>query len=212
VADLADVVSLQLYPEAGAGPERVPELLAAVRESLRLQGVPADKPIWNTEINYGLQGGEPATPASPERQRANVATTYLLNASGGISRVYWYSWDLHTIADTDMVTADNVTLSPGGEAFTTVERWMFGSRVESCGQVGGGTWMCVLQRPDGVARVYWNPRRQGMVRTAFDATSAETLGQPAREVPLGGTTFEVGELPVLVVSDASGNSSLPPRL
>ena len=119
VADLADVLSLQLYPEAGAGPERGPELLAAARESLRLQGVPDDKPIWNTEINYGLQGGEPAAPAPPEQQQANVATTYLLNAAGGIGRVYWYSWDLHTIADTDMVTADNDTLTPGGEAFTT---------------------------------------------------------------------------------------------
>ncbi len=113
VADLTDVLSLQLYPEAGAGPERGLELLAAARESLRLQGVPDDKPIWNTEINYGLQGGEPAAPAPPEQQQANVATTYLLNAAGGIARVYWYSWDLHTIADTDMVAADNDTLTPG---------------------------------------------------------------------------------------------------
>jgi hypothetical protein len=50
------------------------------------------------------------------------------------------------------------------------------------------------------------------VRTAFGATSAETLGSPATELPLGGSTLEVGPLPVLVTSDSSGISDLPPRL
>ena len=78
------------------GPERSLELLDAARGILARAGVAADKPIWDTEINYGLQGGEPATPATPEQQQANVALTYLLNAAGGIGRVYWYAWDLHT--------------------------------------------------------------------------------------------------------------------
>ena len=212
VADLVDVVSLQLYPEVGAGPVRTDELLVAARAALALQGVAADKPIWNTEVNYGLQGGEPATPAPPQQQQANVALTYLLSAAGGIGRVYWYAWDLHTIADTDLLAADNATLTPGGTAFGTVQRWLLGSKVESCGKVGGGTWMCVLQRPQGPARVYWNPRREAQVRTAFDATTEETLGEDAREVPFGGTTFTVGATPVLVTSDTSGHSALPPRI
>ena len=167
VADLADVLSLQLYPEAGAGPERGLELLAAARESLRLQGVPDDKPIWNTEINYGLQGGEPTAPAPPEQQQANVATTYLLNAAGGIGRVYWYSWDLHTIADTDMVAADNDTLTPGGEAFATVQRWLLGSTVDSCTRANA-LRVCTLTTPRGPATVYWNPRGEVPVRTGFE--------------------------------------------
>jgi polysaccharide biosynthesis protein PslG len=103
VADLVDVVSLQLYPEVDAGPERSLELLDAARGILARAGVAADKPIWDTEVNYGLQGGEVATPASTEQQQANVALTYLINAAGGIGRVYWYAWDLHAIADTDLV-------------------------------------------------------------------------------------------------------------
>jgi hypothetical protein len=199
VADLTDVLSLQLYPEAGAGPERAPELLADARETLDLVGVPADKPIWDTEINYGLRGGEPATPASPKRQRANVATTYLLNAGSGIGRVYWYSWDLHTIADTDMVKADNDTLSAGGEAFTEVQRWLLGSTVDSCTQADK-VQTCTLTTPRGPARVYWSPGGQGTVSTGFAARAAEELGQPASPLPLGGTTMQVGELPVLVTT------------
>jgi hypothetical protein len=212
VADLVDVVSLQLYPEVGAGPERTGELLVAARAALALQGVAADKPIWNTEVNYGLQGGEPTKPAPPERQQANVALTYLLSAAGGIGRVYWYAWDLHTIADTDLLAADNATVSPAGTAFDTVQRWLLGSKVERCDTAVDGTRVCQLQRPEGPARVYWNPRQKTEVRTAFDATTAEILGAAAREVPFGGTTFTVGATPVLVTSDASGHSSLPPRI
>jgi len=210
VGELVDVVSLQLYPEVGEGPERMPPLLTEARRILELQGVPGDKPVWNTEINYGLQGGVPATPASPERQQANVAKTYLLNAADGVERVYWYSWDLHTIADTDLVEADNTTPSPAGRSFDTVRRWMLRTRVESCRASESGTWTCVLQAPEGVRRVYWNPGGTSAVRTAFDATSAEVLGQLADELPPGGTVLQVGEVPVLVTTAAAPGVVAPP--
>jgi polysaccharide biosynthesis protein PslG len=211
VADLVDVVSLQLYPEVDAGPERSLELLDAARGILARAGVAADKPIWDTEVNYGLQGGEVATPASTEQQQANVALTYLINAAGGIGRVYWYAWDLHAIADTDLVGADNLTPTSAGSAFASVRRWLLGSKVESC-QRTGAFWQCALQTPTGTARVYWVPGGgQASVTTAFDATSAETLGQPAAAIPLGGTTLQVGALPVLVSTKASGSSAVPPR-
>ena len=61
--------------------------------------------------------------------------------------------------------------------------------------------------------MFWNPAdATATVRTGFGATSAETLGSPATELPLGGTTLEVGALPVLVTSNASGSSAVPPRL
>jgi hypothetical protein len=212
VADMVDVVSLQLYPEVEEGPERSLALLDAARGILARAGVAADKPIWDTEVNYGLQGGEPATPATTEQQQANVALTYLLNAAGGIGRVYWYAWDLHTIADTDLVAADNVTPTPAGKAFATVRRWLEGSKVESC-QHRQQVWQCALQTPTGTAAVYWAPRGNPVsVSTGFDASSAETLGQPATAIPLGGTTLQVGALPVLVASDASGSSAVPPRI
>lgn len=210
VANWVDVVSLHLYPLSQQGPEASAKLLTASRTMLGALDV--RKPIWNTEINYGLEGGEPATPALPERQQANVATTYLLNAADGVERVYWYSWDLHTIADTDLVEADNTTLTPAGRSFGVAQRWMLGTKVESCDASQSGTWTCVLQAPEGVRRVYWNSGGTSAVRTAFDATSAEVLGQLAGELPPGGTVLQVGEVPVLVTSDDSGSSSLPPRL
>jgi hypothetical protein len=210
VGDLVDVVSLQLYPEPGAGPERTSALLAEARRIIGLQGVAPDKPVWDTEINYGLQGGVPAPQARPERQEANVATTYLLNAAAGVTRVFWYSWDLHTIANTALVEKDDVTPSPAGAAFAAVSRWMVGSRVDSCSAAGGAVWACVLQTPTGTASVFWASRGTATVTTAFDARSAETLGQSPAALPVGGTTLQVGAVPVLVTTNVPQTAPTPP--
>jgi hypothetical protein len=49
------------------------------------------------------------------------------------------------------------------------------------------------------------------VQTGFGATSAEVLGQTATPIPLGGTTLQVGNTPVLVTAATSGSSGLPPQ-
>lgn len=212
VADMVDVISLQLYAEVGEGPERSDALLAEARRILGLQGVPADKRIWDTEVNYGANAGQPVGLAPVAEQQANVAKTFVLDASAGVERTFWYSWDLHGIADTDLSEKDNTTLTPAGQAYVTVRRWLLGSKVTSCKTVEGGTWACRLQTPSGPASVYWNPDHAAIVRTAFDATSAETIGQPAQALPVGGAMLTVGDSPVLVRSDASGSSSVPPRV
>ena len=212
LADMVDVVSLQLYPEAGLGPDRSGDLLFAARQTLDQLGVPKSKPIWNTEINYGLQGGVAATPASPEEQQARVAMTYVFNAALGIGRAYWYSWDLHKIADTDLTEADNVTPTAAGRAFGTVQRWLLGSKVTSCDRLHGGLWVCALETPTGGARSSGARSSRSTVRTAFNATTAERLGEPARALPLGGTTLQVGVTPLLVTRGSSSTSSLPPRI
>jgi hypothetical protein len=211
LGDLVDVVALQLYPEAGAGPERASALLAAARKSLELQGVPVDKPIWDTEINYGLEGGQAVSLVPPEQQAANVAMTYVLNAAGGLGRVFWYSWDLHGIANTDLVSADGSGLSAGGQAFETVRRWLLGTKPTTCATTADGTWACPMQSPEGQRTVFWNPDREASVRIGFGATSYEVLGRTAAPVPLGGTTLQVGNTPVLVTAAASGTSGLPPQ-
>jgi polysaccharide biosynthesis protein PslG len=211
LGDLVDVVALQLYPEPGAGPDRSDTWLREARRILGLQGVPADKPTWDTEINYGLEGGQPVSLLPPEQQATNVAMTYVLDAAGGLGRVFWYSWDLHGIANTDLVSADGSALTPAGEAFETVRRWLLGTKPAACTTTAGGTWACPMQSPEGQRTVFWNPKRVATVQTGFGATSAEVLGQTATPIPLGGTTLQVGNTPVLVTAATSGSSSLPPE-
>ncbi|MGZ4595189.1 MAG: hypothetical protein ACXV3C_15150, partial [Actinomycetes bacterium] len=109
INDIIDVVSLQLYPLPDKPrPEESIKVLDLDKKILAKHGV--DKPIWNTEINYGLRGGAPVPPVSDQVQASNVAKTYLLSAANGVKRTFWYSWDLsQPIADTYTVQADQAT-------------------------------------------------------------------------------------------------------
>lgn len=213
VWDLVDVFAFQLYPEHDAPVERSMELLEATRILLGREGVPADKPIWNTEINYGLKGGDPATPLPEAEQAANVARTYVLNAAYDVERVYWYSWDLQQIANTSLVAADGTAATSAGRAVAQVRSWLMGTLPKGCVVTDNRTYVCTFEAPGGEERtVFWNPKREAEVRTAFDARALQPLGTPTVGVPLGGTTFSVGNSPVLVIHGTTHGPALPPRV
>ena len=192
VADYVDAVSLQLYPDAEGTPESSMELLDAMKATLQKHGV--DKPIWNTEINYGLTGGQ-VEPAPEDVQVMNVVATYLLNAANGVERVYWYGWDQQGNVDTLMVEPDGVTVTPAGKAFRTVHDWLDGGTVGSCDSDAEGTWTCQVDHPDGARTVVWNAETTVSVPVPEGATSAEEVGGKASDVEAG-STVEVGTVPV----------------
>jgi hypothetical protein len=195
VADWVDVVSLQLYPPAAGSPEDSMAILDADRTLLAKHSV--TKPIWNTEVNYGLTGSGTVRPLAPARQGAFVARTYLLNAAHDVGRVYWYAWDALGIANTAMVAADRATPTAAGRAFRRVRSWLNGTRV-SCDQDAAGTYTCLLSHSKETRRVYWNPRRE--VRISVTATRVERLDGSKRAVPEGRTRINVDYSPVLVSS------------
>jgi hypothetical protein len=170
VAGWMDVVSLHLYPLAQGGPETSMSLLSASRTMLRDLGV--RKPIWNTEINYGLQtgGGGTARKISGRKQAANVARTYVLNAANGIKKVFWYSWEQQSLANTRLTYATG-SLSPAGKAYRTVQAWLGRSRMTGCSRDSRGTYTCTVKYSDGVRRIYWNPSRKVYVRTPRSTTN-----------------------------------------
>ena len=194
VADFVDVVSLQLYPDAEGTPETSMELLEALRTVLAAHDV--QKPIWNTEINYGLTGLE-VKPASTQQQQSNVVRTYVLNAANGIERVYWYGWDQQSIVDTLLVEPDQVTLTPAGKAYRTAHRWLIGATVSDCTEGEDGTWTCTVDRPEGTSHVYWNAEATSTVPVPDGATQSQVVGKAAQPVQAG-SSIEVGLLPVLV--------------
>jgi hypothetical protein len=197
VADFVDVVSLQLYPEATGTPETSMELLQAIRTMLTGHGV--QKPIWNTEINYGLTGKE-VPPAPENEQVANVVTTYLLNAANGVERVYWYGWDQTSIVDT-LLTEPDGTLTRAGKAFGTVHDWMLGATVTGCEQDAEKTWTCTLDHPDGQRTVYWNAESPLTMTLAAGTTGYQRVGHRLRDATPG-EEFTVGQVPVMVVTTA----------
>lgn len=196
-AAYVDAVALHLYPGPAESPETTIALLAKARIVLAREHV--DKPIWNTEVNYGAAygGGAPRHIAG-NSAAGYVARTYLLNAANGVARVYWYGWAAHGLLGIDLTTVDNVTPTPAGVAFSTTARWMIGSRVQRCTRDTAGTWTCSLvYGKRSYARAVWNPGRATGYRAQSGATSYETLdGKRVRT--RSGRRIQVTNMPVLV--------------
>jgi Glycosyl hydrolase catalytic core len=177
-----DVVSLQLYPGPKERPEHSMDLLKAARSVLTSEGV--HKPIWNTEINYGLQigGGGQAAKIATRRQAAYVARTYVLNAANGVKKVFWYAWDLQSLANTKLTYASG-SLTPAGTTYGVVRSWLLGSKVSSCSKDRRGTYHCVAKYSDGVRHIYWNPTKSVSIRTP--ATTTNWVSQSGVSTKIG---------------------------
>lgn len=212
-----DAIGLSLYPLARYGkrtgvPEDAIKQLGAVKKLLRKDGVPGSKPIWNTEVNYGLQsgskGGTAAGPVSNARQVANVMRTYLLNAAHGVKRVFWYRFDMNhlgsggNLANTLLtVPGDPSSITPAGRAYLRIQQWMHGTllgtkRSAPCPKDRHGTYTCVVKDSTGTRRIYWNPFGTGRVKLAGNAHHLTTeLGVKSKVKP--GSTIKVDYRPVL---------------
>lgn len=199
VAGWLDVVALHLYPLPGQGPEASMKQLESSQIWMRILGV--RKPIWNTEVNYGIQiGGTGKARDIPiAKESAMVARTYLLNADGGVKKVFWYAWDLTGgLANTHLTFASGNT-SPAGNAYKVVRSWMTGSRMLGCTRDGRGTYTCTLKYPGGVRRVYWNPSRTVTVRTATSTREWQNVQGVSRSVR-GSKSLKVNFSPIMVRS------------
>jgi hypothetical protein len=216
-----DAISLNLYPLDKYGrklgtPETSMSLLAKAKTQMRLRGVPATKPIWNTEVNYGMRtgtfGGTRALPISSQRQAAYVMRTYLLNAAKGIKRVHWYTWNMGylpsggTLGNTMMTNpANGTTRTLAGKSLGVVRGWMLGGTLvgssrnaQPCSS-SRGTYTCVIKYKGGVKRVYWNPTKTVKLKAARNATfKVGVYGK--RTAVKGGATITVDYRPVMVRS------------
>jgi polysaccharide biosynthesis protein PslG len=212
-----DAVSLSLYPVPRYGshpgtPEDSMRLLAQARHRLHRDGVPRSEPVWNTEINYGLQsgsnGGKPARRISRGLQAAYVVRTYLLNAANGVKRVFWYRYDMHrvcsgcgTLGNTLLTDPDNTSrVTPAGRAYARAQDWMHGRLIgppgtRPCQKNRHGTYMCVVKDPGGIRRIYWNPYGTGRVRLVKGVHHLQ--GVLGKVSTVSGSTITVGGRPVM---------------
>jgi hypothetical protein len=198
VSKYVDALSFQLYPLATGAPEASMTLLASVRAILRKYKV--TKPIWNTEVNYGLVGGPEAgaaaRPVSAEQQVGNVVRTYVLNAQNGVQRVYWYSWDLLGMSNTPMVAEDRISLTPAGQAYVSTRTWLLGARPAGCTVTKKKVYTCTFKAGAKVVRAVWNPKKASSFKLPSGTTSfAKADGTP---VTKRGRKLTIGPVPVLV--------------
>jgi hypothetical protein len=211
---LYDVLALSLYPLAKYGsrigtPEDTIKLLHQVKKKLHRDGVPASKPIWNTEVNYGSDSGRGVPQLSSARQAAYVVRTYLLNAANGVKRVFWYRYDMKEISGGGTLVntllsqpTDQTQVTAAGHAYLLMQKWMHGTLLGTrkhapCPTDSNGTYTCVVKDSSGTRRIYWNPFGKARVRLPASAGHKQgVLG--ATTTVNGGTRLTVDYRPVMV--------------
>jgi hypothetical protein len=208
VKNFIDKVALSLYPSAAGTPESSTETATSPLKVTKkiLAKYKVTKPLWNTEINYGLAaGGTGARPPaiSAQRQAAYVVRTFLLDANARIERAFWYSWDLRGIGNTLMTSGTADTPTAAGKAFGLTQSWLAGTKLTSCTKskkrADKGSYVCTLKYKGGVKRVFWNPTKRVSMTMPSTATYRITLA--GKKIKLkGGSKLKVDYRPVLVRS------------
>jgi hypothetical protein len=94
--------------------------------------------------------------AAPPRTQDRVGFVpkwFLLQASKGVTRAYWYNW-----ASYRPLWSRQGGLNTAGISYVQVYRWLVGAEISSpCSQDLTSTWTCGLVRPGGYeGQVVWN--------------------------------------------------------
>ena len=183
-----DAYSAHLYPNGSGSPADRGAGVTRMREILDEVGAP-HRPLWDTEVNYGLAGPGPTTPhrsISGATAAEYVARTYLDSIRWGLDRVYWYEW----------APANNylgITMYRGTAAarsLATVQGWL--SRSTFLGCTGYNLHDCRFRSGAKTFRVVWSDLGSSTISTRGARVSCLVAG------PIGGICARV-KRPTLVV-------------
>lgn len=176
--EVADVVGYHFYLD-GRPPERVVDLVAAVRQRMAQAGV--DKPLWNTESGFRTDAARP----SDIPEDAYMLRYLVMAWAAGVDRFFYYSWDHGRMGLQEGRTG---TINAAGRAYDFAATRLAGARDLRCPD-RGELRVCKLTLEDGTpARLVWSadgePRPWvapaswvgGMVRTP---STTRTLATPA---------------------------------
>jgi hypothetical protein len=193
-ADYVDVIGYHFYTgNVGSmdPPEAVIPLIQNVKAILAKHNV--TKPLWNTEAGWlGPQ------PLSDEEQAAYVARSYILNWAAGIDRFYWFQWDVHTNSQIEMVRRDNSTITPAGNAFITIQKWMTGWTLHKCLTSDNRNWVCEMNQGSTYKFIVWSTDGEKGFKLApnWKVSTVTTLDGTVTQI--NGDSVSIGGRPVLI--------------
>jgi hypothetical protein len=149
-----DALSVHLYPiNPKQGPDARVASIAAVRQVMRRVGL--DKPLWDTEVNYGDRRNGLSVVPKPKKAAAYVARTFLDSARYDIARTYWYGWDIDVLG---ISLTSSGAPTRAGRAFLTTRDWMSAGAWKGCKGSGvttcrvGSTRIVYAAKPRSIAK------------------------------------------------------------
>jgi len=151
------------------------------------------KPLWCTEGSWGDTSGNGFT--DPDLRAAFVARHYLLQASEGVLRYYWFAWDNQVDGLWDYTTG---TINDSGTAYQEVENWIVGATPSGQCTAVGTLWTCSYARSGGFqAQAMWDTS-QSCSNGSCTTLSIPVGSQYVSYLDLGGQshTIKNGSVPV----------------
>ena len=148
-----DVFSYHAYPAGDGDPTDRVALVQYFKKALTDAGAPA-KPIWDTELNFGLKGpGDvPKTDITEAAAAGWVVRAYIDTLREGVDRAYWYIW---TQKPYPLLGIQAYPGSDGEQGFFAVENWVVGSEFGGC-EDNAGVVTCTFARDGQQSIVAWS--------------------------------------------------------
>jgi hypothetical protein len=142
-----DGYSVHAYPDADGNASDMAGLVAQFKAYLAIANAP-DKPIANTELNYGLAGpgDKPHRDIPRKFSEAWVTRTFLDSIRLGLDSTYWFAWTPQYYGQL------GIQLNPSTpdtiRAWQTFYDWVVGATYLGCSEPGGGV-LCEFVSDDG---------------------------------------------------------------
>ena len=148
-----DVITLHSYPRGDGNPADRAALVKVFTDAIAAAGVPADMPVWDTELNFGLAGpgDTPKQDVTGAKAAGWIVRTYIDNLRLGVDRAYWYIW---TQKPYDLLGIQAFPGSDGEQGFFAVDNWVVGSEFGGCTDTGGAV-TCDFTRDGQKSIVAW---------------------------------------------------------
>ena len=186
-----DAYGVHLYPMASGTPRDRAYLLGMFRNTLHVVDAPP-KPIWETEINYGVTNpglGDAARTIPTEQIPGYVARTYLDSLRFGVDRSYWYAWT----PDYRLLGIQMWNGLPAEVAYGQISQWVVGARFSGC-QTVEALVTCNFDRAGQPFRIAYTDDDSNLsLPMPREFTTATVLG--GAPTPIVGTVA-VGPTPV----------------
>jgi len=174
-----DVVSQHFY--FSDEPEQVVPTIHAMQRVMAKHGL-SRVPMWNTEVGAPFFMKDKQWPgySLEDLVYAQTLRTYLLNASAGISRVYWYAWDNKEFG----FFGPRTNIDFGSTAASAAIHLLDGFRSISCREKEN-YWQCHINAGDRKFKVVWFAGKNiKPIQVAFDL-DATRWGQIPERIPAG---------------------------
>lgn len=187
-----DGFTMHAYPDADGTPSDSADSIAQFKAYLAIAGAPT-KPIYDTELNYGLAGPGPDLPQrdmTPEQSAGWLSRTFIDAVRLGVAETHWFAWTPKYYGQYGIQL--NPTTDENRRAWQATHDWLVGSTFDSCRSPEDAV-ICEFQR-DG--RLFWLAYADG--NELIDVPAGATVACDLRGActPIIGSKVIVGVRPL----------------